>query len=82
MYVNNMWIDFTVLHYTGVCKTLMSMRDVTEVTCIGLGHTHLVVCRACYWIAVSGSSPFSVFTAPSYLCMCQDSIVQQGFSFF
>ena len=72
-YVDWFYFRFYYLHYTGVCKTLGSMCDVTEVTevtCTSLDHTHLVVCWACDWIAVSGtcSSPFSLFTAPSSLC--------------
>ena len=55
-----------------MCKTLRSMHDVIEVTCTVLGHTHLVVCQAYDWIAVSGR-PWVVlhfpYSEPFPLCV-------------
>ena len=48
------------------------MHDVIEVTCTVLGHTHLVVCQAYDWIAVSGR-PWVVlhfpYSEPLPLCV-------------
>ena len=64
---------FCYLYYIRLYKIVRSMHDVVDVTCTVLCHPHLVVCQNCDWIAVSGSSLFSLFRVCSPLCMCQDS---------